>query len=180
MWAAPLALAIVVSSFASASAQQTSITIIEHGIYTAEITATERLPNGVGLNTVTNICHVATTTTVPALQGLHFGFRFRIEGQAEGRAVTLKKVVTYPASVRPPGGFTPITGYEHAITRASGDVSFAGYGFDHPWELMPGSWIFQLLEGDRTLAEQRFRVIDGAGQSVPRSGRGDCFRVSSL
>lgn len=138
------------------------------------------MPSGVGLNTVTNICHVATTTTVPAILGLHFGFRFRVQGQPEGRVVTLRKDVTYPASVKPPGALQQITGYEHTVARSIDEVSFAGYGFDYSWELMPGTWIFRLLEGDRALAEQRFRVVDGAGRSVPRNGNGGCFRVSKL
>ena len=180
MQAAALALVFIGATLAPASAQQARITIIEHGIYTADIAATERMPNGVGLNTVTNICHVTTTTTIPAIQGLHFGFRFRIEGQAQERVVTLRKTVTYPVSVRPPGGFQPITGYEHTIARHSSEVTFAGYGFDYLWELMPGTWIFRILEGDRMLTEQRFQVIDGTGQSVPRTGTGECFRVSNL
>jgi hypothetical protein len=180
MRSAVLALTLVVAALASASAQQVSIAIIEHGIYTADITSTERLPNGLGLNTLVNICHVATTTTVPAIQGLHFGFRFRIEGQVEGRPVSLRQVVTYPTSVKPSGGLRPITGYENTVGGRSGAISFAGYGFDNSWELMPGTWIVRLLEGDRMLAEQRFEVIDGAGHSIPRTGRGDCFRLSSL
>jgi hypothetical protein len=180
MQSSALALAFVAATIAGASAQQASVTIVEHGIYTADVTSTERLPNGVGLNTVTNICHVATTTTVPAIPGLHFGFRYRIEGQPQGRVITLRKDVTYPASVKPPGALRQIAGYDHTIASAVGEVSFAGYGFDYGWELMPGTWTFRLLEGDRTLAEQRFRVIDGAGQAVPRTGNGDCFRLSTL
>jgi hypothetical protein len=175
-----LAAALVAAALASASAQSVSIAIIEHGIYTADVTATEPLPNGVGLNRVTNLCHVATTTTVPALPGLHFGLRFRLEGQAEGHIVALRQLVTYPNSVQPAGGARPITGYENAIAVAAGEISFVGYSFDRPWEFMAGPWIFRILEGDRLLAEQHFQVIDGAGRSVPQTGRGDCFRVSSL
>ena len=32
---------------AHAEAQSVSVSVIEHGLYTAEITATERMPNGV-------------------------------------------------------------------------------------------------------------------------------------
>ena len=52
----------LVSLFAAhAHAQSVSVSIIEHGLYTAEITATERMPNGVERNLLRNICHVVTT-----------------------------------------------------------------------------------------------------------------------
>ena len=113
MRAAAFVLALLAALPASAGAQEVgAIAIVEHGIYIAEVKATTRLPSGVEHDDLANICHVSTTTTVPAISGLHFGMRFRIDGPLAGQRVELRKVVVYPAAMTPPGAARPITTFE--------------------------------------------------------------------
>ncbi len=157
-----------------------SIEIVEYGIYTADITSTERLPNGLESNTLANICHVATSMTVPAKLGVHFGFRYRVDGASAGQVVEIRKVVQFPTSITPRGTQRPVAAYEHTSKRQVGATSFTGYGFDHPHELVQGSWTFQIWHEQRKHAELVFTAADPAGLSFPSAANSRCFQVSKL
>ena len=157
----------------------TSVEIVEYGIYVAEITSTLRDPNGIQRNVLANICHVATTKTVPAKYGLHFGFRYRVNGPDLGQVVDLKKTVQFPAVMVPPGLAKPMTTYDYAFSARTGVTSYTGYSFDHAWEFVPGTWTFQLLQRERRLAELSFTVVDGTDVSIPLASNSNCFRISS-
>lgn len=156
-----------------------SVEIVEHGIYTAEVASTVRDSNGIQRNVLANICHVATTKTVPAKYGLHFGFRYRVTGPDAGQVLDLKKAVQFPASMMPPGPAKPMTMYEYAFSARTGITSYTGYSFDHAWEFVPGTWTFQILQRERKLAELSFTVIDGTDVSIPPASNSNCFRISS-
>jgi hypothetical protein len=47
----------------------------------------------------------------------------------------------------------------HSDEEKIGAVAYNGYTFDEDWELVPGTWIFEVWEGDRKLASQSFDVI---------------------
>ena len=86
---------------ANAAAQNVSVSIVEHGLYTAEVTATERMPNGVDRNLLRNICHVVTTDKVPARMNVMFGFRFRTDGTPSGEVVELTRITRFPVTLTP-------------------------------------------------------------------------------
>ena len=168
----------------SAGAQQVSrIDVIEYGIYTAEITSTEKMPNGIERNNLRNICHVATTTKIPARMGVMFGFRFQVEGTPEGAGAMLMRITRYPTAVQPIASRPPVTYYAHEIVVGIGAVSYIGYGFDYEWELIPGRWVLELWQGRNQLAAQEFMVEPSDGPPLPRSNNNNdsnCFRYSSL
>lgn len=46
------------------------------------------------------------------------------------------------------------------MTRTIGrEAGYVDYGFDDPWELVPGTWTIELWHGDRKLATQSFTVV---------------------
>lgn len=181
MQAAALALAFSACVSLPAQAQEAAeVEIVEHGIYTAEIESTVREPTGVGRNVVGNICHVATTKTIPMRYGIHFGIRYKAIGPAKGEVVDLKKVVVFPTAMRPPGAPRPLSTYEYPVRLAAGTVTYTGYSFDHPWEFVPGPWTMQIWQGNQRRAEIVFNVVDGAEAPTPRTGNANCFRISSL
>jgi hypothetical protein len=99
---------------------------------------------------------------IPAKLGINFGFRFTMTGLPPMTNVSFRKVVTYPAMHLPDG--TISKNYETIITfttSAEGTVTnkVAGYGFDHPFELVTGKWRFELWYGDHKLTEQVFDVV---------------------
>jgi hypothetical protein len=133
--------------------------IVEYGIYTANIQTSKRDSEGVIQSDLGNIRHAATTTTIPAQHGVRFGFRYKIIGTPAGTTVPIRIVTVYPpAGLSPPNTAQPIHNSEMNVTRKIGDTSYNDYGFDDPWELVPGSWAIQIWYGNNKLAEQNFTV----------------------
>lgn len=156
------------------------VEIIEHGLYTAEITSTERMPNGVERNLLRNICHVVTTDKVPARLNVMFGFRFRTHGTPAGEVVELTRVTRYPVPMKPSPALGAVREYGHDILVQLGTVSYIGYGFDHDWELQTGPWTLEIWQGRRKLAEKIFEVVDRGERPAPPADDSNCFQLSSF
>jgi hypothetical protein len=98
-----------------------------------------------------------TTQTVPLVPGTSFGFCYRITGYT---AWTPPKVVVeteHPAFSRP--GATPVTreDFVRQLKPVDGVLSdCSGYGFDHPYELVPGSWKFTVVVDGKPVLTQSF------------------------
>ena len=148
----------------AAQAQQVQhIEITDVGIYKAENTggtvAAPATPMG-KTNLVTDIVLVERTTTVPAALGTSFGFRYTIIGEPDGADVNLKFINHYPAPGlnNPASGNTYMSG-EYPLQRKLGAKHWKGYTFESDWELVPGTWTFEIWQGDRRMAEQSFTVV---------------------
>jgi hypothetical protein len=155
------------------------VTIVEHGLYTLEVKSEQRSPDGVIDTMVENLCHYATTTTVPLKAGVHFGFRYRVEGVAPGEGVDLAKVIRFPMIAKPPGAKLLSTIWRPMLV-AAGPAHYVGYGLDFDWELMPGHWSLSIQQSDRKLVEMGFDVVAGADAPVPSTQESTCFKLSSL
>ena len=137
------------------------IDVVEYGLYTATTTSQEAADTATGTaSALTEIRHAATTRTVPAQQGVRFGFRFTVVGAPVGANVQLHFVTVYPI----PGLRNPATQelkalgeYDHSVT--IGESSYRGYSLDYDWEVVPGIWTLQIWYQDRKLAEQQFTVV---------------------
>jgi hypothetical protein len=175
-----LAAFVLLHPLAQALAQDVSVTIFEHGIYTAEIVRTEKLPNGFNSNIVDKLCHVMTTGSVPARMGLQFGFRFRVEGAPAGATVELRRVTRFPSPVKPPGNPVAQPQSEQTLRVRVGSNSYVGYGFDHDWELVHGPWLLEIWQGQRPLARQRFDIGGDGERPAERPRSNDnCFELSA-
>jgi hypothetical protein len=173
-----LALALVGPAL-SAQAADLSVTIVEHGLYTADVKSEKPSPDGIGETVIENICHYATTTAVPLKIGVRFGFRFRIDGLAAGETVDLVKRVAFPIAVKPPRGSRPLSEFLRPMRAEGGKVHYTGYTLDYGWELMPGRWDFQIYRSDRRLGGMAFTLVDGTDAPKPSAGNSTCFKLSS-
>jgi hypothetical protein len=54
----------------------------------------------------------------------------------------------------PPGKSQPVRQDEEKVVERIGNLTFAGYTLDAPFEMVPGTWTFQLWVGDRMMAEK--------------------------
>jgi hypothetical protein len=137
------------------------IEIVEWGIFRhdreAEIAA-PHTPTG-SRNVVKNVRLQQTTTTIPALVGMKFGFRFRVIGSPRGARIDLKFVSRFPSRglTNPAGGKTFSTSEFHSGAIV-GETTYRGYSFDHDWEVEPGSWTLEVWHEGRKLAEKVFIV----------------------
>lgn len=156
-----------------------SATVVQRGLYRIETTGTVVMPNGISADAVGSICHVATTEAIPAAQGVHFGFRFRIDGPPAGEPVVVRKVVRFPRAVIPPLGAGPIEAFDSTGTVASGAVSYTGYGLDYDWEIVPGPWTFEIFSGGRQLAKVTFMVTKGIAAPAGQPDGDDCTPLPS-
>jgi hypothetical protein len=151
-------LAMVLAPIPALAQTADSVQINAYGIYTAQVQTASRDASGVLNSTSTGIHLVTQTTTVPARLGARFGIEFTLSGAPAG-LTTLRKVVTFPAGIVYPPSTTPIYSSDGAISVANGTVTYTGWKFDDPWELVPGVWTIQIWDGDRKLAEQQFNVV---------------------
>ena len=176
-WLALLALLVLAQP---ATARDVSVTIVEHGLYTAEVVGQQREASGVVTDLLANLCHVATTDTVPMRRHVHFGFRYRVEGPDTGATADLTLAVTFPGTVHPPAGL-PLRRHQHSSPPVPvGAVSYTGYSFDREWEFVPGVWTLEVLQGERRLAALSFTVVDQDQPALSSPDPSSCFRVSSL
>jgi len=151
--------ALLLSEPAFAEVKVTAAEIVEYGIYTAEIQTAKRDSNGVLQSNLGDIHHAATTTTVPARHGVRFGFRYKIIGTPDGATVPIRFVTIFPpAGLSPPNMAQPIHNSVSNDTLKIGDTGYHDYGFDDPWELVPGPWTIQIWYGKTKLAEKNFTV----------------------
>ena len=91
--------------------------------------------------------------------GLGFGARFRSSGEPRGARATLRSVWKIPE----PGIHNPTNNntFRQSVvdfTTAIGSVHWRGYGFDQPWEVVPGTWTIEIWQGDRKLLEHSFTI----------------------
>ena len=155
-----MALGLLLLALVPAEAQQvTGIEIVEHGIYTTDITGQQSSSSGIVNQTVANAKLALTTTTVAMQKGVEFGFRYRISGTPADATVQIRKVVVFPAPGLTPPGKPTVRQNELPLTRHIGGTFYAGYSLDDPFELVPGKWTFQLWWNNRKMAEQSFTVV---------------------
>ena len=137
------------------------IDIFEKGVFQNERTQSRpdpKSPTGTH-DTVTNIRLVENTTTVRARHGVDVGIRFTVVGAPQGAVVPLKVIQRYPkAGIRNPQTGQTTYIYEHSFTEKIGGSHYDGYGFDNPWEEVPGVWTFEVWYQGRKLATQSVTV----------------------
>jgi len=157
------ALVALVLSAGLARAQTASvqgIQIVSYGIYTAEPSGAQPDANGSFYNTVDNIRLAASTQIVPLQLGVKFGLQYKVVGAPPGTPVKLKEVVVYPpVGAHPPGKEALASVAVEPTVKIGTDTRSDFYGLDDAWELIPGTWTFQVWSGDRKLAEQTFTVV---------------------
>jgi hypothetical protein len=117
-----------------------------------------------------NVRHAATLRNIPAQIGTTFGFRYEVMCKPHAAPVELRQVVIFPSP-----GLTPsfssssrsIIQDEFLLQTRIGETSYAFYTLEDAFELVPGSWVFEIWQGNRRLAMQVFKVIT----SIPDDGK---------
>lgn len=147
------------------TAQVDHIDIQDYGIYTKDRVKMIQDPTLVGgvRTTSRNVKFVSRTHTIDGKVGVNFGFSYTVFTKTNGATVELKFVTIFPKQ----GMHDPATDktqfrneYSRTVPVVSGQsVHHFGYTFDNDFEIVPGTWTFQIWSGDRKLAEQSFKVI---------------------
>ncbi len=137
------------------------IDILEAGIYRVEKTLSitdPAVPSGTRQQLAGSKL-IKATTTIPAVIGTRFGFRFKLVGEPAGAPVAVKWILRFP----PPGIRDTRnqlqSSYEENIASAIGTEEYRDALFDDPGDLLPGTWSMEVWSGNRKMAEQRFTVV---------------------
>ena len=169
-WTGPVALlmmllpgAALAQDFKVETPHVDSIQIYEYGLYQTRSAEKIKDPKATGgeRGTVVNIDLVGVTTTIPAELEMEFGIRYLVEGGPEGAEVPVTIVMRFPQpGLKEPGKSKPTLENRQVTV---GTVGYAGhyqsYGFDYPWEIVPGVWTFELWAEGRKMAEQKFNIV---------------------
>ncbi|HEY7991493.1 MAG TPA: DUF3859 domain-containing protein [Stellaceae bacterium] len=155
-----LLLLLFVSASAYAQTPQIErIDTVEYGIYTADKTSCKRDAEGIQRCGRSNLRHAETTSTVPAQLGVEFGLRYRVVGNPNGAPVQIKRIWRLPTPGFRQPGKAAIHHLERVDDTTVGGTLYVSYGFDDPWELIPGPWVLEFWYGDRKLLSHTFTVV---------------------
>ena len=137
------------------------IDIVDKGTYAITIgeeTPDPNTPTG-KIAAVTTVKNLKATTTIPGRVGVEFGFQYVVVGEPAGTEVSLDMVNTYPApGLVDPADPKPLLESRYSRKKKIGDTVYLGYGFENPWEIVPGTWTFEIWFEGKKLAEQSFTV----------------------
>ncbi len=104
---------------------------------------------------------IRSTDRIEACLGTEFGFRVDVSGLVPGSTATLDKVVTTPPIQKPDGkvlhGYT--LDFPAVVPESGVLIAYEGYGFDHDYELVPGSWTIEIWMSGKKLASRTFTVV---------------------
>ena len=145
---------------ADTSLRVSAVEIVGYGIFTARETRRDKPSTSTALakDSVRGITFTKYTAEIPALLGTTFGIQYLINSSPRGSAFPVTCVIIFPE-----GGLVDPRGrvYRRSSEKLNvhiGRKTLYGYGFDRPWELVPGEWVFQIWHKDIRLAQKKFTV----------------------
>jgi hypothetical protein len=103
---------------------------------------------------------VKQTHRIPLAMNRLFGFKFRVTGFNDKDAVQLKLVVSHPKIKRANGSTS--TGYTYPVLVDVKDgviENRSGYSIDHDYEMVEGTWTFELWYYKQKLVSQTFETV---------------------
>jgi hypothetical protein len=160
-----LALVALVAGVTTAAAQADRIDgadITQFGVYEYKVTNTQEL-GGSAAGTLKSVDYkfVSKTTSIKARRGVGFGIEYRVLGSPKGAKVPLRSVTIFPAGgVRNPKTGERFERNEYIEDKEIGAPLLKGYTLDEAWEVVPGTWTFQVWFGDKMLAEKSFTLTE--------------------
>ncbi len=115
-----------------------------------------------GTDTLDYIRFDEFTDQITGSLGISFGIEYVIHSTPRGKPFDVTGIIHYPPAglVSPQGQI--YTRSEEAIEIKIGEKSFYGFGFDEPWEIIPGEWKFEIRRNDVLLAHKTLTVLPQA------------------
>ena len=161
------------------------VDVTNWGRYDLEIAKTIDAPHLAGRrqNLVVDRKNLELTATIAARLCVSFGFEYLLVGTPANVDVPIKMVTRFPAA----GVSNPETGltthrHEAIVMRTIGQLHFRSYTLEREWEVVPGTWTFELWDNDRKLLERSFMLIRNCDDNCDRidGDRAVCDRKIAL
>lgn len=113
----------------------------------------------VAADTVSGIQFTDFTKEIPGLLGTNFGFQYSINTRPRGQKLKIRSIIRFPEpGLQKPGGKLYLESVESKQITIGGR-HLHGYGFDEPWEILPGEWSFEIWHKDARLIRKTFTVV---------------------
>lgn len=163
---------------AAYAADDIRVSVIQYGLFTTEELEPSTGTDGTTMRSalVTNVCHIMTTSIVPAGGGPEFGVSYRVLGSPTGATVDITRVLKYPD----PRARRAAASYVINKQRVRMPIGGRDYFGWANRRIIPGVWTFQIWEEDRMLAEAVFTAIDRKTFVLRPNDESSCFLMSSL
>jgi len=117
---------------------------------------------GPGTYSLEYVRFVEFGSEIPGELGINFGIQYIIHSVPKGKPFRVTGVITYPdKGLVSPDGEIYKSSQEDMIVNL-GEKNFYGFGFDKPWEIIPGEWKFQIKHNDAVLAQKTLIVLEPA------------------
>lgn len=102
---------------------------------------------------------IKDTTTIPAVKGTQFGFRYVVVGEPKSAKVPTRIVAHYPEGGRqnPNNGKIALKDEFPQTATIGGTPNL--FFFNMGWGMVPGVWTIEVWSQDRKLAEQKFTLV---------------------
>ncbi len=152
------------------SAHLDRVLLLRHGLYhTVRDETKPEVHTRQGFSvTVKDMKFVSEAGKVPACLGSTFGYEVLFVGSPAGALVPVKLAVIPPRPLLDPAVEQPIPEAVQFVDATMGATRADTYKFDYDWEVIKGTWTFQVWQDNRLMLEDKFDVT------------GDCGGVSSL
>jgi len=108
---------------------------------------------------VSRIHFTEFTSEIPGELGVNFGIQYIVNTTPKGRPMLVRQVIRFPeGGLQMPGG----RHYTESVQKGQitiGKKAFYGFGFDEPWEIIPGDWYIEIWHGPAKVISKKFTVV---------------------
>lgn len=138
------------------------IELVDYGIY--ESHNSERIkeatsPSGY-IQRISDIFFIEKTDTINATIGKRFGVQYVIHDKTGGENVDVEIVIHLPPDgIKNPEILKPFHKITSNVNALIGEINTSGYLFDEDFEIVPGTWRFELSIRDTVLLKKEFVVV---------------------
>jgi len=167
----PLILMFPAFQFCAIAQDTVSVTgahVTEVGIYRARVVTKSAVPGVAGGTNewLDSFALAQATTNVPARVGTRFGFRYTIHGTPSNAPIVLKMIGEHPPYKNPKTGKTE-TRDEYELQSWAGQT-YTSYLLEEEWELISGTFKFEVWHRGKKLCEQSFMIVPDTTQKEKR------------
>ncbi|MCZ6501263.1 MAG: DUF3859 domain-containing protein [Gammaproteobacteria bacterium] len=115
---------------------------------------------GPGTDSLDYVRFVDFTNEIPGKVGISFGIQYVIHSRPKGALIEVIGIIVYPGEglISPQGDVYNRS--QETMSVKLGEKNFYGFGFDRPWEIVPGEWEFQIRHNDAVLAHKTLTVLE--------------------
>ena len=111
---------------------------------------------------------IERTNQIAANLGATFGIKFKITGVTEKDAADYKVVITHPPFKNAKGEIErQYSAVKSWPTQDYTLTTITGYRLNHPEELVPGIWTFEIWYHSQKVASQSFNVVKQKAKPTP-------------